>query len=608
MVDAPLGRTRTHDHVLGVQEEGRLKVLLVRNDLGGALARGPDGLYTYPCTPGGPEQREWAIRFAVNILLYATCTDYKADRAHVETLCETAAGADLPDMKRHGTLAPPRATCPEPWRLLAAPHPRRRRARRRRGRSSRSRRPPPPCPARDTPPPARPAPARRRRLLAIGLELTLSHETVQKTGPRVAVLVDTSASMALADADRSTAPKTARLDRLRALGRRAPPRARLARAGPRRAGAQLRRSQPATLDEADRRVPRRCWPTAPPPTSPAPSPSWPSADPGRERRPPPARRRPDPLRRPVRRSTTTADPRPADPGRPRPRRADHHRQRRRPGDARRRRRRASTPASSPSSRTSPSSAPTSSPTASPGSLAEVDLRRDGAVVATTTSPRRRRRAVPARFEVAPDRVGQFVYEIAVPRSRRGHPRQQPPRLRRQGPARQGPRPPRRRPPRLGRARPADPARPRPQRRAAQLLHPPQRRGRRPRGPHRRAQPDRLPDRRALQGAARLLRPRRPPQLRRHQPLRSASTSATSPTTSTRAAPSSSSAATWASPPATTAGASLAPTSRSTPASRPALQTEPYRPPHRRRPPPPDHRLAGQQRPRRLVEPPRARQL
>lgn len=86
LVDLPLGRTSTYDHVLGVQEEGRLKALLVRNDLGGALARGPDGLFTHPCTPGGAEQREWAFRFAVNILLYATCTDYKADRAHVETL------------------------------------------------------------------------------------------------------------------------------------------------------------------------------------------------------------------------------------------------------------------------------------------------------------------------------------------------------------------------------------------------------------------------------------------------------------------------------------------------------------------------------------------
>jgi hypothetical protein len=86
LVDTPMGRTRTHDHVLGIQEEGRLQVLLMRNDLGGALAETPDGLAAYPCTPGGADQREWAIRFAVNILLYATCTDYKADRAHVETL------------------------------------------------------------------------------------------------------------------------------------------------------------------------------------------------------------------------------------------------------------------------------------------------------------------------------------------------------------------------------------------------------------------------------------------------------------------------------------------------------------------------------------------
>lgn len=53
-------------------------------------------------------------------------------------------------------------------------------------------------------------------LLIIGLELTVSHETVQKTGPRVAVLVDRSASMALADADKPGAPTTARLARAQA--------------------------------------------------------------------------------------------------------------------------------------------------------------------------------------------------------------------------------------------------------------------------------------------------------------------------------------------------------------------------------------------------------
>lgn len=86
LVDFPWGRTQVHEQLDAVAEEGRLKVIIMRNDLGGALAETEEGLPAYPCTPGGAEQREWAIRFGVNILLYATCTDYKADRAHVETL------------------------------------------------------------------------------------------------------------------------------------------------------------------------------------------------------------------------------------------------------------------------------------------------------------------------------------------------------------------------------------------------------------------------------------------------------------------------------------------------------------------------------------------
>lgn len=86
IVDEPVGRTRAEDACLAVQEEGRLKVLYLPNDLGGALARDDDGLFQHRCIPGGADQREWAIRFAINILLYATCTDYKSDRAHVETL------------------------------------------------------------------------------------------------------------------------------------------------------------------------------------------------------------------------------------------------------------------------------------------------------------------------------------------------------------------------------------------------------------------------------------------------------------------------------------------------------------------------------------------
>ncbi|NVB42859.1 DUF4159 domain-containing protein [Pseudenhygromyxa sp. WMMC2535] len=86
IIDFPAGRTRAEDELLGVQDEGRIKLLYIPNDLGGALARGDDGLHRWPCTPGGNVQREWAMRLGVNILLYATCTDYKSDRAHVETL------------------------------------------------------------------------------------------------------------------------------------------------------------------------------------------------------------------------------------------------------------------------------------------------------------------------------------------------------------------------------------------------------------------------------------------------------------------------------------------------------------------------------------------
>lgn len=54
-------------------------------------------------------------------------------------------------------------------------------------------------------------------LLAVGLELTLAQETVRPVGPRVAVLIDDSASMALADGEREGGPTTPRIDRLRGI-------------------------------------------------------------------------------------------------------------------------------------------------------------------------------------------------------------------------------------------------------------------------------------------------------------------------------------------------------------------------------------------------------
>jgi uncharacterized membrane protein len=57
-------------------------------------------------------------------------------------------------------------------------------------------------------------------LLAVAFELSLSFETTSAAGPRLVVLVDDSASMSIADADAPDQKATSRVDRVRALWRR----------------------------------------------------------------------------------------------------------------------------------------------------------------------------------------------------------------------------------------------------------------------------------------------------------------------------------------------------------------------------------------------------
>ncbi len=57
-------------------------MIYIQNDLGGAwaatiTATGKEVL------PGGDEQREMAIRWGVNLVMYALCLDYKSDQVHV---------------------------------------------------------------------------------------------------------------------------------------------------------------------------------------------------------------------------------------------------------------------------------------------------------------------------------------------------------------------------------------------------------------------------------------------------------------------------------------------------------------------------------------------
>jgi hypothetical protein len=65
---------------------GSTRVIFSSHDLGGALAKGPTGIWEYPVTPGGDGQRERAIRLAVNVSMYALCSNYKDDQVHAPFL------------------------------------------------------------------------------------------------------------------------------------------------------------------------------------------------------------------------------------------------------------------------------------------------------------------------------------------------------------------------------------------------------------------------------------------------------------------------------------------------------------------------------------------
>jgi len=78
-----VGRTEADTDLYGIEMHGRTLVVMSQCDVLGALERDRFGTFTYECEPGGERQREMAIRFAVNVLMYATCLDYKTDQVHI---------------------------------------------------------------------------------------------------------------------------------------------------------------------------------------------------------------------------------------------------------------------------------------------------------------------------------------------------------------------------------------------------------------------------------------------------------------------------------------------------------------------------------------------
>jgi hypothetical protein len=80
------GRVAGSKSLDAIVRGGAAQVLFSSNDIGGALARSPVGVWEEPVTPGGEVQRERAIRLAVNIAMYVLCSNYKDDQVHAPFL------------------------------------------------------------------------------------------------------------------------------------------------------------------------------------------------------------------------------------------------------------------------------------------------------------------------------------------------------------------------------------------------------------------------------------------------------------------------------------------------------------------------------------------
>jgi hypothetical protein len=85
MLKAPVGRVAGPGRIDAIVRGKSAVVLFLSVDLLGALAKAGDA-WAFPVEPGGSEQREQAIRLAVNIAMYVLCSDYKDDQVHAEWL------------------------------------------------------------------------------------------------------------------------------------------------------------------------------------------------------------------------------------------------------------------------------------------------------------------------------------------------------------------------------------------------------------------------------------------------------------------------------------------------------------------------------------------
>ena len=85
IVDRPVGRVLGPPEISAIVRGKNTQVIFLQHDLLGALARSGEG-FALETEPGGFEQREHAVRLAVNIAMYVLCSDYKDDQVHAPFL------------------------------------------------------------------------------------------------------------------------------------------------------------------------------------------------------------------------------------------------------------------------------------------------------------------------------------------------------------------------------------------------------------------------------------------------------------------------------------------------------------------------------------------
>lgn len=83
LLNKMVGRVASVPYLEGVVQDGRTMLVYCQNDLAGAWSRDNFGQWEFGVYPGGDRQRELAIRWGINLIMYAMCIDYKADRVHI---------------------------------------------------------------------------------------------------------------------------------------------------------------------------------------------------------------------------------------------------------------------------------------------------------------------------------------------------------------------------------------------------------------------------------------------------------------------------------------------------------------------------------------------